>query len=45
MGLNRGSWLLKKNRFCRNCGAIFLKGSSVATFLHHVKKCSLKVAS
>ena len=45
MGLNRGCWVLRKNRSCRNCGAIFLKGSSVAVFLHHVRKCSLKVTS
>jgi hypothetical protein len=33
------TWLLKKDRFCRKCGATFPKGSSVGKFLRHVQDC------
>jgi hypothetical protein len=36
---NKVTWLLKKDRFCRKCGATFPKGSSVGKFLRHVRIC------
>jgi hypothetical protein len=37
-------WVLKKDRTCKNCGAIFPKGSSAGKFLRHVQSCGRKEA-
>ena len=42
MGWNKGCWFLKKARTCRNCGAVFSKGSSCGAFFAHVRKCKPK---
>lgn len=32
-------WLLKKERVCQSCGSMFLKNTSVGSFLRHIQSC------
>jgi hypothetical protein len=33
------TWVLKKDRMCRNCGEVFERGTVVGRFLAHVQRC------